>query len=635
MRLFGGLRRQGPHPPAVRIGEALVERGLVAPADVAAGLELQSRSGERLGRILVAHGLVRRRALYQVLADLWGHPFVDLVADPPDGEAARRCDLRTLLEEGWIPRRMSSTNSVVVATCERPTADLRDRVLGVLGVTDVEFEVTTDWDIRRGLMVAFQDVIDREAAFGLLERAPEESAYTVFSRAQFMGFALAAFLAAWSLFQWPVATLIVMNFFVNIGYLTSVLFKFGVSLAGARYELVKHVSDEDLDRARDVDLPTYTVLVPVYREANVIGLLMENLADLDYPPEKLEILVLLEEDDHETLEAAKAAGPPETVQFVVVGQSEPKTKPKACNVGLFLARGDFVVIYDAEDRPEPDQLKKAVLAFAQESSDTVCVQAALNYFNANENFLTRMFTLEYSFWFDYMLPGLDALRLPIPLGGTSNHFRADALRELGGWDPFNVTEDADLGVRAAARGYRVGIIESTTYEEANSRLGNWIRQRSRWVKGYMQTALVHARHPVKLVRRVGLKQALGFGMLVAGTPLTFLMSPILWGLWTYWIFTRSEIFAAAFPAVTLYISMFNLLIGNMLTIYLGMLAIFKRRQFRLVLAALLNPVYWLLHSVAAYKALGQLVTRPFYWEKTEHGLTRHDARRPAADAASA
>lgn len=148
----------------------------------------------------------------------------------------------------------------------------------------------------------------------------------------------------------------------------------------------------------------------------------------------------------------------------------------------------------------------------------VCVQAALNYFNWNENFLTRMFTLEYSYWFDYLLPGLDRLGLPIPLGGTSNHFKTEKLRELGGWDPFNVTEDADLGIRAAMRGYTVGVVNSTTYEEANNRVGNWIRQRSRWIKGYMQTTLVHSRNPWRLLRQVGPWKFLGFFLLIAGTP---------------------------------------------------------------------------------------------------------------------
>ena len=216
---------------------------------------------------------------------------------------------------------------------------------------------------------------------------------------------------------------------------------------------------------------------------------------------KLQVLLLMEADDDETIAAAKAARPPDHVRFVVVPAGGPQTKPKACNVGLALAEGEFLVIYDAEDRPEPGQLREVVARFLETPDDVVCLQARLNYFNARENLLTRMFTLEYSFWFDDMLPGLDAMRLPIPLGGTSNHFRVSALRELGGWDPYNVTEDADLGVRAAAEGKTVGIIESTTWEEACSEWKAWIRQRTRWIKGYMVTALVHMRRPRQLSAR--------------------------------------------------------------------------------------------------------------------------------------
>jgi len=323
--------------------------------------------------------------------------------------------------------------------------------------------------------------------------------------------------------------------------------------------------------------------------------------------------------------AAKAAAPGANVRILVVPSGQPQTKPKACNVGLLFAQGEYLVIYDAEDQPERDQLKKAVLAFRRGPKELICLQAALNYYNWNENFLTRMFTLEYSFWFDYLLPGLDKLRMPIPLGGTSNHFKTPVLRELGGWDPFNVTEDADLGIRAAMHGYRVGIVNSTTYEEANKHLGNWLRQRSRWIKGYMQTALVFSRDPIGLVRRAGLRQALGFALLIGGTPLIFLFQPISILLTLVWVVTRTTALDPLFPPAILYLSLFNLLLGNALAIYINMFAVFKRRLHPLVLFALLNPVYWLLHSIASFKALGQLFTRPYYWEKTTHGLTRHPA----------
>ena len=349
--------------------------------------------------------------------------------------------------------------------------------------------------------------------------------------------------------------------------------------------------------------------------------LVANLSALDYPQDKLQIILLLEEDDLETIEAAKASRPPATITLRVVPAGQPQTKPKACNVGLFFARGEYLVIYDAEDRPEPDQLKKAIVAFRRGDESLVCVQAALNYWNAEENALTRMFTLEYSYWFDYMLPGLDFLRLPIPLGGTSNHFRTGALRELGGWDPFNVTEDADLGIRSSALGRTIGVIRSTTYEEANSAYGNFVRQRSRWIKGYLQTALVHLRHPVVLTRTIGLRQACGFALLIGGTPLSFLFTPPLYALLVWSLVASPDTLSDYLPGWVMWASLVNLMIGNALMIYVSMMGAFRRRRYRLAVWALLNPLYWLLHSLAAYKAVWQLIRKPHYWEKTVHGLS--------------
>jgi len=195
------------------------------------------------------------------------------------------------------------------------------------------------------------------------------------------------------------------------------------------------------------------------------------------------------------------------VRIIVVPDGQPRTKPKACNVGLRFAHGEFLVIYDAEDRPAPDQLRRAVAAFRAAPPEMVCLQARLSYWNVDENALTRFFTLEYAHWFDLMLDGLAALRLPIPLGGTSNHFRVQPLRMVGAWDPHNVTEDADLGLRVAAQGMTVSTLASTTLEEACCRPWPWIKQRTRWIKGYMQTALVHTRHPIRFVRAAGLHAA--------------------------------------------------------------------------------------------------------------------------------
>ena len=372
----------------------------------------------------------------------------------------------------------------------------------------------------------------------------------------------------------------------------------------------------------DDDLPIYTIQLPVYKEDKLIKKLIWNLQSLDYPRERLDIKLLIEEDDSKTLNAVKDLNFPAIFDVVVVPFHMPKTKPKACNYGLYFSRGKYLTIYDAEDIPDTDQLKKVITLFEKLPDNYICIQCALNYFNRNENFLTRMFTLEYSYWFDYMLPGLDTLDIPIPLGGTSNHFKLDKLLELGGWDPFNVTEDADLGLRAYSKGYKVSIVNSTTYEEANNEPFNWIRQRSRWIKGYMQTYLVHMRNPIKLIKKVGIKGFLGFNFFIGATPLTFLIYPVLLFIFfTYVVFDFSFI-SQLFPNWVLFIAIFNLIIGNVLMVYINMMAVFKRRYYELILFSLANPVYWIMHSIAAYKGLYQLIVNPFFWEKTNHGLSK-------------
>jgi cellulose synthase/poly-beta-1,6-N-acetylglucosamine synthase-like glycosyltransferase len=618
-------------PPQARrtepLGTSLIERGLLTHAELEWALGIQGVTGSRLGSILISAGLVRRLDVYRVLSESWNCPFVDLTVTDIDRSLLVRLDARRLADELWIPVQRLSDGSVLVATAERPERGRAQAIAAVLGLP-VRLVATTDWDIRRAIGQCFADAILDEATLGLWRRDEDHSARRVLSSVQAVVAIAVVLVTAEAFLIAPIGSTVILSAVIGVGFLVSVLFKFIVCMVGSRYEYAESVSKDDIAALSDNELPLYTILVPAYREANVVGALMANLSRLEYPPDKLEILLLLEADDAETRAAAIAAKPPETVTIVTVPPGQPQTKPKACNVGLFLARGEFLVIYDAEDRPEPDQLKAALVAFARADERQVCVQAALNYFNAGENALTRMFTLEYSFWFDYMLPGLEAMRLPIPLGGTSNHFRTDALRRLGGWDPFNVTEDADLGIRSAALGETVGVISSTTFEEANSAYGNFIRQRSRWIKGYLQTTLVHLRHPVELVRTTGWTKTLGFALLVGGTPLSFLFVPPLYLLFAITMIIGPKSVARFFPGWVLWVSVACLIVGNAMMIYVSMMGVFKRRRYRLVLWALANPFYWLLHSIAAYKALWQLIVKPHYWEKTEHGLTSDTAARP-------
>lgn len=607
---------------SIRLGEFLVQRGLITDLQLAVALQQQRRTGERLGRLLLILGYVRRLELARALAELWGMPFVTIEPRLVDPALAQRYPLDATLRHRVIPLR-DDGHTLTVATADAPTDEIRRTLEVVYPGRQLDFRVTTEWDMDRAIGLVHRRKVVDTSIYGLYFRDQSESAFTVFTLPQYLAFAAACLSLIAGLWFAPIQTLLLINIPITAFFLLTILFRVWVGVAGASAETAISISQDDVHALPDKDLPTYSILVPVYQEARVIGTLLKSLRDLNYPPDKLDIILLFEENDPETLAAAKAAAPGLNVRFMIIPAGEPQTKPKACNVGLLFAQGDYLVVYDAEDRPEPDQLKKAILAFERGPKELVCVQAALNYYNWGENLLTRMFTLEYSFWFDYLLPGLDKLRLPIPLGGTSNHFRTRVLRDLGGWDPFNVTEDADLGIRAAMHGFRVGIINSTTFEEANKHLGNWLRQRSRWIKGYMQTALVFSRNPMALVRRAGLKQALGFALLIGGTPLIFLIQPISIVLTVIWLVTRTTMLEPLFPPVVLYFALFNLLMGNALAIYINMFAVFKRRLHTLVLFSLLNPLYWIFHSVASFKALGQLFTRPYYWEKTTHGLTRH------------
>jgi cellulose synthase/poly-beta-1,6-N-acetylglucosamine synthase-like glycosyltransferase len=324
---------------------------------------------------------------------------------------------------------------------------------------------------------------------------------------------------------------------------------------------------------------------------------------------------------------------PANYHLVVVPDGQPRTKPKACNYGLLLATGQLCVIYDAEDRPDRDQLKKAVVAFRKSPRTLACVQAKLNYFNRRQNLLTRWFAAEYAVWFDLVLPGLYRNRHPIPLGGTSNHFRTDVLRDLDAWDPFNVTEDADLGIRLWKRGQGTAVIDSVTWEEANSQVGNWVRQRSRWIKGYTQTWLVHMRHPIRLARSVGLGPFVSLQFTVGGIVVT-LLNPVFWTLAIVFLVLHPAWLESLFPGPLYAVAIIHLLIGNFVHLYLFLIGLARRGFWDALPSVALVPLYWVLMSVAGWKGVGQLVTRPFYWEKTVHGLADPDAwPEPGADAA--
>jgi cellulose synthase/poly-beta-1,6-N-acetylglucosamine synthase-like glycosyltransferase len=457
-----------------------------------------------------------------------------------------------------------------------------------------------------------------EAVWGLLRASPRSSAFCALEEGQKRWAAVALSAALASALIAPAAALVTLNALAAVYFLVAVGFRLVLAIAATnrrRTDPAPPVADESL--------PTVTILLPVFREAEGLPLLAQSIGALDYPAAKLDVKLLLEADDRATIAEARKLGLDRLFQCVIVPPYGPRTKPKACNYGLTLSKGDLVVIYDAEDCPEPDQLRKAAALFAQGDRTLACVQARLNFYNAGENLLTQLFAVEYALWFDMLLPGLERLRIPIPLGGTSNVFRVDMLREIGGWDPFNVTEDADLGLRIARRGYRTAVLDSSTLEEANCRLGNWLRQRSRWMKGYMQTWLVHLREQSAMARATGLRGLTALHLFVLGNFFGALAMPVLLAFSIMTALLPRDVVPAAVETLNLV----SLVVGNALYVGLAAAAALQRGWRRHAACALLAPFYWQLASIAAYRALHQLLTRPSYWEKTEHVLSAIARRR--------
>lgn len=362
-------------------------------------------------------------------------------------------------------------------------------------------------------------------------------------------------------------------------------------------------------------LPIYTVIAPLHREARVVDQLLSAIERLDYPAEKLDVIVIVEADEPATHAAITRRKHRLPITVVPARPAGPRTKPKALNIALELARGSFVAIYDAEDRPESHQLRRALEAFRSAGDDLACVQAPL-CIDTDTTWLARYFTAEYAGHFDVFLPKLAEFGLPLPLGGSSNHFRTAALRKAGGWDPYNVTEDADLGMRLARLGYRCGVIESTTFEEAPATARRWLGQRSRWLKGWMQTFLVHTRQPQRLFHELGPHGFATFFLMVGGNAFVALVHPI---------FVVGLCWRVAFGAegsIDAGLCGISVVAGYGPSVALAWRGLsFRGVPDKLRILAW-TPLHWLLLSGAAWWAAIELTHAPFRWNKTEHGLDR-------------
>jgi glycosyltransferase involved in cell wall biosynthesis len=586
---------------------------LIDAATLTRAKELAARANVHPHDVLIANGWIKADDYYEALARSCGLPFVRELRAYDMRAPARDATPRQCLANGVLRHR----DGPLLFSPDR----LRPNQLRNPSSPAGSIAIVPPQRIRRAIYHYYGASFAAAAIDGLKRRRPEQSARSSLPRWQhvFLVVALLGLTTAVTLSPMPairtISLALALLFIPIIGFRIAAL----RDLLSAKRCVISQRS-----RISDAELPIYTVLVPLFREAKVLGALVENLRRLDYPATKLDIKLILEEVDSETIEAAHAHDLPGNFEIVVVPELQPRTKPKALNYALPLARGDYLVIYDAEDRPERDQLTKALAAFREGPPNLACVQARLNLYNASETWFTKQFAIEYCALFDGMLPMLARHDLPIPLGGTSNHFRVSALKWLMAWDPYNVTEDADLGTRLARSGYRCGVLHSTTFEEAPLSFMPWLRQRTRWLKGFVRTYLVHLRSPLKLWRELGPRGFLAFQVMIGGTVLSALIHPWFYGL-VLLDLVRGEFLAR--PESMLGVPFWVLAAGNFVVGYaaamgLGYLTVRARGFKPLLRQVALMPVYWLLVSAAAYRALWQFVTARFTWEKTEHGVTR-------------
>jgi cellulose synthase/poly-beta-1,6-N-acetylglucosamine synthase-like glycosyltransferase len=380
--------------------------------------------------------------------------------------------------------------------------------------------------------------------------------------------------------------------------------------------LYANVKINIIKNSRDLMLPNYTILIALYQEAGNIDKIFKSIQSIDYPTFKLDVKIIIEADDFNMIKELLLIDIPEYFHIIKVPYSLPRTKPKALNYAMDYAYGDYITIYDAEDVPEPDQLLKIIQAFQSLHEDFICVQAKLCFYNESQNILSRLFTIEYNFWFEYVLPGLSNLGLPVTLGGTSNHFKAKYLSKLGFWDAYNVTEDAELGVRIYEAGYKTSIIDSYTYEEAVISIKNWLHQRSRWIKGFIQTFIILLKH-FAFNTKLKWYQKLTLFILLGLSTLSFVAIPILF----------ISVMFIKLNFIIQYIIFINAIISIIYLNFVGFFILSRKKQsiknFKLldIIILCLWPFYFLLHSIAAYKAIWELIFRPFSWNKTEHGFT--------------
>lgn len=609
------LVRGGENLGASRLGALLLESGALKPGDLIRALALQTREQARLGDILIGHGMVTEAELYNALARQWQAGVVDPVATPPDARLVDRLGAETCLHHNLLPWRDVGGATVILTAHPEDFERHRPGLEGRFG--RVIMGLTSERDLHAGLLSTRREDLrlraESRVASGLSCRTWTGETFRPLAYGAGLCLVVLLILA-------PVVALGAFSLLATIAMILTTGLRATAAFTTIRAR--RPAPPDPLGASRPLQigrLPVVSIMVPLYHEPDIAPRLVARLGRLTYPKELLDIVLLIEAEDTATGNALRGARLPRWMRVITVPAGPIKTKPRALNFGLDFCRGSIIGVYDAEDAPEADQIHRVVRRFHAAGPDVACVQGVLDFYNPRRNWLSRCFTVEYAALFRLVLPGLERLGLPIPLGGTTLFFRRNALEELGAWDAHNVTEDADLGIRLARRGYRTVVLDTVTEEEANCRLLPWVRQRSRWIKGYMMTWAVHMRDPRALWHDLGPRGFFGFQVMFLAAPAQFLLAPVLWSYWLLalgWPHPLAGVLPGWGPLAL--VSLF--LLAEAVNVIIGMLAVSGRRHRGLRRWVPTLHLYYPLAAAGACKAAWELVARPFYWDKTTHGL---------------
>ncbi|WP_171178761.1 glycosyltransferase family 2 protein [Ruegeria sp. HKCCD8929] len=599
--------------PQLPLGRHLVANGIITQAQLIQALQMQLRLNAPIGEILVAEGWAEPGDVLAALAMQNGIQVADLAEHPPGGDLCDLMPVEFWLGHGVIPW-MRLGPLVLIATARPDRFEEVRAAMSETGLTLMPALASAD-QIDRAIARHFADPLAR-AAETRVEASQSCRDWHIASRlpgivAVLLMATIAALVPVWGLTALFTAAVATLFLFVAL------------RAAGAVAHLLSH-SSLTAPRGQPAleaspRLPKVSVLVPLYKEREIASALIGRLSRLTYPKALLDVILVLEEQDEVTREALARADLPHWMRVIEVPDHNGlTTKPRAMNYALDFCRGEIIGVWDAEDAPMADQVEQVAARFAHAPEDVVCLQGILDYYNPRSSWRARCFTIEYCSWFRIILPGIARLGLVVPLGGTTLFFRREALEELGGWDAHNVTEDADLGVRLCRAGYRTEMIDTVTYEEANFRAWPWVKQRSRWLKGFMVTYLVHMRAPLRLLHDLGLRRFLGVQAFFLGTLGQFLLAPVLWSFWLIVLGLPHPV-AEVLPPQVLTACVGLFVAAEALNITVGLAAVSSRQRRFLMPWVPTMMLYFPLGVLAAYKALWELAVKPYFWDKTQHG----------------